>query len=73
MKTIAKGKTQVLEYLENDAKRIAKAAGEYVLVRDDSDTLVAVIAGRSFIGTGSYSLGGKRVQVQDGLVIEFEE
>jgi hypothetical protein len=56
-----------------DAQRIAGQPGVYRLVRDDSGNLIAFIAGRSFLGTGSYSIGGKRMIVVDGLIVEFDQ
>lgn len=73
MTTVAEGKEAVLAYLEQDAKNIAGEPGIYRLVRDDSGNLVAFIAGRSFIGTGSYSIAGNRLVVVDGLVMQVQE
>lgn len=73
METLAEGKEGVLEYLENAAHRIAGQSGVYRLVRDDSGNLIAIIAGRSFLGTGSYSIGGRRILVVDGLIVEFDQ
>jgi hypothetical protein len=72
METLAEGKEAVLEFLEKDAQRIAGQGGVYRLVRDDSGNLIAFIAGRSFLGTGSYSIGGKRMIVVDGLIVQFD-
>ena len=49
-----------------DAQRTAGHPGVYKLLRDDSGTLIAFIAGRSFLGTGTYSIGGNRIIVVDG-------
>ena len=73
METLAEGKEAVLEYLERDAQRIAGQPGVYRLVRDDSGNLIAFIAGRSFLGTGSYSIGGKRMIFVVGLIVQFEQ
>jgi hypothetical protein len=73
METLAEGKDAVLGFLEKDAERIAGQPGEHRLVRDDSGNLIAFIAGRSFLGTGSYSVGGKRLLVVDGLVVQFDQ
>jgi hypothetical protein len=73
MMTIAEGKEAVLEYLEHEAQDIAGQPGVYRLVRDDAGNLVAFIAGRSFLGTGSYSLGGNRMAVMDGLVVHVQQ
>jgi hypothetical protein len=69
MTTVAEGKEAVLAYLEQEAQNIAGEPGVYRLVKDDSGNLVAFIAGRSFLGTGSYSIGGSRMLVIDGLVV----
>ncbi|HEY1339980.1 MAG TPA: hypothetical protein VGF59_20850 [Bryobacteraceae bacterium] len=73
MTTIAEGKEAVLAYLEQEAQNIAGQAGAYQLMRDDSGNLVAFIAGRSFVGTGSYSMGGSRVVIVDGLVVHVQQ
>lgn len=73
MKTILEGKAAVLEYLEIETQRISGKTGAYRLVQDDAGNLVAFIAGRSFLGTGSYSIEGKRVLVMDGLVVDVEQ
>lgn len=73
METLAEGKEAVLEFLENEARRIAGQPGVYQLLRDDSGSLIAFIAGRSFLGTGSYSIGGKRMIIVDGLVVQLDQ
>jgi hypothetical protein len=73
MTTVAEGKEAVLSYLEQEAQNIAGQPGVYRLVRDDAGNLVAFIAGRSFIGTGSYAIDGNRVVILDGLVIHVQE
>ena len=72
METLAEGKEAVLEFLEKDAHRIAGQPGVYRLVRDDSGNLIALIAGRSFLGTGSYSIDGNRIIIVDGLVVQLD-
>jgi hypothetical protein len=72
VETLVEGKEAVLEYLEKDAQRIAGRPGKYQLLRDDSGNLIAFIAGRSFLGTGVYSIGGNRMIVVDGLVVDHE-
>lgn len=72
MTTIAEGKEAVLAYLEQEARTIAGQPGVYRLVKDDSGNLVAFIAGRSFVGTGSYSMSGNRMVVIDGLVVHVQ-
>jgi hypothetical protein len=73
MTTVAEGKEAILSFLERDAQNIAGEPGVYRLVRDDAGNLVAFIAGRSFIGSGSYSIDGNRVVVLDGLVIHVQQ
>jgi hypothetical protein len=73
MTTIAEGKDAVLARLEQEAQDIVGRPGVYRLVRDDSGNLVAVIAGRSFVGTGSYSIDGNRMAVIDGLIVHVEK
>jgi hypothetical protein len=73
VETLAEGKEAVLEYLEKDAQSIAGQPGVYRLVRDDSGNLIAFIAGRSFLGTGTYSIGGNRMIVVDGLIVQLEQ
>ena len=73
MTTVAEGKEAVLSYLEQEAEVIAGRPGVYRLVRDDSGNLIAFIAGRSFVGTGSYSMDGNRVVVMDGLIVCVEQ
>lgn len=73
METLAEGKEVVLDYLEKDAGRIAGQPGVYRLVRDDSGNLIAFIAGRSFLGTGTYAIEGNRMVVVDGLIVQVEQ
>jgi hypothetical protein len=73
MTTIAEGKEAVLAHLEREAQNTAGKPGVYQLLRDDSGNLIAFIAGRSFLGTGIYSLGGNRMIVVDGLVISVDQ
>ncbi len=73
MTTIAEGKEAVLAYLEHEAQNITGQPGIYRLLRDDAGNLVAFIAGRSFLGTGSYSIGGSRMAVIDGLVVHVQQ
>jgi hypothetical protein len=73
VETLAEGKEAVLEYLEREAERIAGQPGAYRLVRDDLGNLIAFIAGRSFLGTGTYSVGGNRMIVVDGLIVQLEQ
>src|SRR5947209_6037661 len=72
MTTIAEGKDEVLAYLERESENIAGQPGVYRLVKDDAGNLVALIAGRSFLGTGSYALAGSRMVVVDGLVVNMQ-
>jgi hypothetical protein len=73
MTTIAEGKEAVLAHLEQEAQNIAGEPGVYRLVRDDSGNLVAFIAGRSLLGTGTYSIGGNRMVVIDGLIVHVQQ
>lgn len=73
MTIIAEGKDAVLVHLEQEAQNIAGKPGGYLLVRDDSGNLVAFIAGRSFVGTGSYAIDGNRMVVIDGLVMHVQQ
>ena len=73
MTTIAEGKEAVLAFLEGEAEHIAGQPGVYRLVRDDAGNLVAFIAGRSFLGTGSYSWDGNRMVIVDGLVVHVQQ
>ena len=73
MVTVAQGRDEVLAYLENESEKTAEKPGVYLLLKDDSGTLIAIIAGRSFIGTGFYSLGGNRMLVEDGRVVHLQK
>ena len=44
-----------------------------MLLKDDAGNLVAFIAGRSLVGAGTYSMGGKRMMVVDGLVVQVQD
>jgi hypothetical protein len=73
MTTVAEGREGVLAYLEQSAERIVGQPGVYRLIRDDSGNLIAFIAGRSFMGTGSYSIDGNRMVVVDGLIVHVQK
>lgn len=73
MTVIAEGKEAVLAYLEREAQSIAGEPGRYMLVRDDSGELVAFIAGRSFLGSGTYYMAGKQMVVKDAIVMRVQE
>lgn len=73
MTTIAEGKEAMLAYLEQEAQDIAGRPGVYRLVKDDSGNLVAIVAGHSFVGTGSFSLGGSRMEVRNGLLVDVQQ
>lgn len=73
MTTVAEGKEAVLAYLEQEAENIAGQPGGYRLLKDDSGNLIAFIAGRSLMGTGSYSLDGNRFVVVDGLIVHVQQ
>src|SRR5262245_26753595 len=51
LRTLVKGKEEVLRYLEEQSKALAGAPGEYMIARDDAGELMAVIAGHSFVGS----------------------
>jgi hypothetical protein len=73
VEVIAKGKEDVLRYLEAESQTRVGSAGEYLLARDETGALVAFIAGHSFVGTGTVRLGGKRLVVVDGIIIEVRD
>jgi hypothetical protein len=73
MTTIAEGKEAVLSYLEEESQKISGKPGIYMLLKDDAGNLVAFIAGRSLVGAGTYSMGGKRMMVVDGLVVQVQD
>jgi len=73
MQIIAKGKEDVLAYLEHAAMSRAGKPGEYSLQRDDSGNLVAFIAGHSFTGTGAITLDGNRLVAVDGILVHFTQ
>lgn len=73
VEVIAKGKEAVLRHLESESQARAAAPGEYLLARDETGALVAFIAGHSFVGTGTVQLGGKRLLVVAGIVIEAQD
>jgi hypothetical protein len=70
---LAKGKEEVLRHLEGESRARVGQPGEYVLARDETGGLVAVIAGHSFVGTGTVRLGGKRLAVVDGIVVSAQD
>jgi len=62
-----------LGYLEKEAlKRSGGKPGVYSLERDDAGNLVAVIEGHSFIGSGTVSLGGNRLLIVDGIIVNIQ-
>jgi hypothetical protein len=67
---LAKGKEEVLRYLECEALSRAGSRGEYLIGRDDEGNLVAFLAGHGFIGAGTISLGSERLVVVDGIVTD---
>jgi hypothetical protein len=52
MVTVAQGRDEVLAYLEDESEKTAGKPGVYMLLKDDSGTLIAIIAGRSFYRNG---------------------
>jgi hypothetical protein len=73
MEILAKGKEEVLRYLEADAQARAATTGEYLLARDQRGALVAVIAGHTFVGSGTVRLGDKSLVLVDGILREVRE
>jgi hypothetical protein len=73
MKIIAEGKEAVLAHLEQAAQTRVGKPGQYMLAQDDSGNLVAFIAGHSFIGAGTVSIGGDRLVVIDGIVVNVRQ
>jgi hypothetical protein len=69
---IARGKEEVIRYLEEQARKRAGSPGEYLLGYDDRGYLVAFISGFGFIGTGSISLGSHQLVVVDGIVVKVQ-
>jgi hypothetical protein len=69
---LAKGKEEVLRYLEEDAVARAGTSGEYVVVRDSAGKLAVSIAGHLFVGDGAVDLGDKKVQVSHGIVVDIK-
>ena len=62
METIAKGKRDVLAYLESTG------ADVYGLVRDDTGNLVLLAGGRVFSGEGTLCINGKILIVAGGVI-----
>lgn len=54
-------------------KRSGGTPGVHRLERDDVGNLVAFIAGHSFIGSGTISLGGNRLLVVDGILVNVQK
>ncbi|VTU00986.1 unnamed protein product [Gemmataceae bacterium] len=71
MKVIAEGKEAVLAYLEGRAVSITGETGVYRLAEDDNGTLIANIAGHSFIGSGQIKMGGQTLSVVGGLIVSL--
>jgi flagellar biosynthesis/type III secretory pathway chaperone len=69
MKIITDGKDAVLHQLEDEARQRAKAEGKYLVANDDQSNLVAFIAGHAFVGAGSISLGCRKLEVSNGIVM----
>jgi hypothetical protein len=66
---IARGKDEVLRYLEDQARSRTGTTGEYLLGRNEEGHLVAFLAGHGFLGAGTISLGGENLTVIDGIVV----
>jgi hypothetical protein len=73
MEVIAKGREEVLRYLEADSQARSGQPGEYLLARDESGRLIAFIAGHSFVGSGTIRFGGESLVVVNGIVVEKRE
>jgi hypothetical protein len=74
MQTIVQGKYAVLEHLENEAIRCTnEEPGVYMLQRDDAGNLVLYLAGFTFIGSGTVSLGGNLLEVIDGRLVKIQK
>ncbi len=72
-RTIVSGKEDVLRYLEERSRASAGTPGEYLIARDDAGELMAVIAGHSFVGSGTLSVGGKKLVLEEGLVTQVRD
>jgi hypothetical protein len=70
---IARGKEEVLRYLEGEAQSRAGTPGEYLLARDDAGKLVAVIAGHPFVGSGTVTIDGNRLVIANGIVVAAQQ
>ncbi len=74
MDMIAKGKNDVLAYLEEKARqKTGGQDGEYVLVQSDTGELIAIVAGHTFIGSGTVTLSGMQAQVNNGIWIDVKK
>ncbi len=73
VRIVAEGKEAVMQHLEATAKTRLGESGPYMLMEDDSGTLIAFLAGYSFIGTGSIALGGQQLVVKNGLVMAVQQ
>ena len=73
MQTVAEGKSAVLNFLENEAlQRTDEKPGVYSLVRDDVGNLILHIEGFTFVGCGTVSLGGRILDVKDGVIVKMQ-
>jgi hypothetical protein len=68
MEVIAKGKEEVLRYLENESARRVGQPGQYLLARDERGELVAFVAGHAFIGSGALRVGNQSLVISDGIL-----
>jgi len=69
---LVKGRDEVWKYLEKESQSTSGVPGEYLLARDGRGNLVAIIAGHSFVGAGTMLVGGKRMHLNNGLIISVQ-
>ena len=78
METIAKGKEEVLSYLEAHAiGRTGSSPGEYRLIRDNDNRLILIIAGQGFSGNVQIKAGPPsdmgNITVVQGIITKIED
>jgi len=73
MTNLFEGKEAVLKHLEEEArKRTGGKDGVYALRVDDAGTLVAIIAGHIFVGTGTTTWGGQKMTLVNGVLVHAD-
>ena len=72
MAVIAKGKDEVLKFLEDFTRERTGTEGEYRLIEDDAGTLCIFIAGRVFVGTDTMVDGGNNLTIRNAMVVDQE-